>query len=47
MILTETQVHRGYASLTWLDVVADDGHVIVTVRPRVLVPEADDMSQFV
>lgn len=34
-------------SLTWLDVIPDDGHVIVTVRPRVLVPEANDVTQFV
>lgn len=34
-------------SLTWLDVIPDDGHVIVTVGPRVLVPEADDVTQFV
>jgi len=30
-----------------LDVVPDDGHVIVAVGPRVLVPEADDVAQFV
>lgn len=41
----QTQVHPG--SLTWLDVIPDDGHVIVTVGPRVLVPEADDVTQFV
>lgn len=35
------------ASLTWLDVIPDDGDVIVTVGPRVLVPEADDVTQFV
>lgn len=33
--------------LTWLDVIPDDGHMIVTVRPCVLVPEANDMAQFV
>lgn len=34
-------------SLTWLDVIPDDGHMIVTVRPRVLMPEANDVTQFV
>lgn len=34
-------------SLTWLDVVPDDSHMIVTVRPCVLVPEANDVTQFV
>lgn len=33
--------------LTWLDVIPDNGHVIVTVRPRVLMPEANDVTQFV
>lgn len=33
--------------LTWLDVIPDDGHVVVTVRSRVLVPEADDVAEFV
>lgn len=32
--------------LTWLDVIPDDGHVIVTVGPRVFVPEANDVAQF-
>lgn len=32
---------------TWLDVFANDGDVAVPVWPRVLVPEADDMAQFV
>lgn len=31
---------------TWLDVLAHDGDVAVSVRPRVLMPEADDMTQF-
>jgi len=34
-------------ALTWLDVIPDYGHVIVTVRPCVLVPEAYDVAQFV
>lgn len=33
-------------SLTWLDVIPDYGHMIVTVRPCVFVPEADDVAQF-
>lgn len=36
-----------FLRLTWLDVIPDDGHMIVTVGPRVLVPEADDVAQFV
>ena len=35
------------ARLTWLDVIPDDDHMIVTVGPRVLVPEADDVAEFV
>ena len=35
------------AALTGLDVVADDGHVVVAVGPRVLVPEADHVTQLV
>ena len=31
---------------TWLDVLAHDGDVAVSVGPRVFVPEADDMTQF-
>lgn len=34
-------------TLTWLDVIPDDSHMIVTVGPRVLMPEADDVAQFV
>lgn len=30
-----------------MDVITDDGHVIVTIRPRVLMPEANDVTQFV
>lgn len=30
-----------------MDVIPDDGHMIVTIRPRVLMPEADDVTQFV
>ena len=33
--------------LTWLNVVPDDADVLVTVRPRVLVPEADHVTQLV
>lgn len=33
--------------LTWLNVVPDDADVLVAVRPRVLVPEANHMTQFV
>lgn len=32
--------------LTWLDVIPDDGHMIITIRPRVLMPESNDMAQF-
>lgn len=32
---------------TFLDVVSDDADVLVAVGPRVLVPEADHVSQFV
>lgn len=34
-------------TLTRLDVVPDDADVFVSVRPRVLVPESDHMTQFV
>lgn len=34
-------------SLTWLDVIPDDGHMIVTVRPCVFMPEANNVAQFV
>lgn len=30
-----------------MDVIPDDGHVVVTVGSRVLVPEADDVAKFV
>lgn len=30
---------------TWLDVLTHDGDMAVPVRPRVLVPEADDVAQ--
>lgn len=30
---------------TWLDVLAHDGHVAVSVWSRVLMPEADDVTQ--
>ena len=33
--------------LTWLDVIPDYGHVIVTIRPCVLMPEAYDVAKFV
>lgn len=33
--------------LTWLNVVPDDADVLVAVRPRVLVPEANHMTQLV
>lgn len=32
---------------TWLDVVSDDAHVLVAVRTRVLVPEADHVAELV
>lgn len=32
---------------TWLDVVTDDGHMIITVGSCVLVPKANYMSKFV
>lgn len=32
---------------TWLDVLSEDADVLVAVRPRVLVPEADHVSQLV
>lgn len=32
---------------TWLNVVLDNADVLVSIRPRVFVPEADDMTQLV
>lgn len=35
-----------FVVLTWLDVIPYDGHMVVPVRPSVLMPEANDMAQF-
>lgn len=34
-------------AFTWLDVLTNNGHVGVPVRPCVLMPEADDVTQLV
>lgn len=46
MILNRDPGASWVMSLTWLDVIPDDGHMIITIRPCVLMPEANDVAQF-
>ena len=46
-LLAELSTSFHLASLTRHDVLGDNVHVFIAIRPRVFVPEADHVTQFV
>lgn len=43
---TRIHVNTPAVNNTWLDVVSDDAYMLVTVRTRVFMPEADHVAKF-